>query len=67
MRDYLKMKNNINSNKHNVKISLSDDDERFISFMAKRDNVSFQEELQMIFYTELRQLIDLYESELKGE
>lgn len=67
MKDYLKMKNNINSNKHNVKISLSDDDERFILFMAKRDNVSFQEELQMIFYTELRQLIDLYESELKGE
>lgn len=52
---------------HTVRVTLSDDDEKFVKWLAKRDNVSFQEELRMFFYTELNECIDLYEPEMKGE
>lgn len=51
---------------HRVNVVLSDDDEKFVKWLAKRDNVSFQEELRMFFYTELNECIDLYESRMKG-
>lgn len=50
-----------------IEIDLSDEQVQFIRWMSERDNVTFQEELQMIFYTELRQCEDLYMDEMKGE
>lgn len=53
--------------KHRVQITLSDKEDDFVKWLAKRDGVSYQEELQMLFYTELRACRELYEAEMKGE
>ena len=53
--------------KKRIEVSLEADEIKFIKWMAKRDKVSFQTELQMIFYTELRQCKDLYMEEMEGE
>ena len=53
--------------KKRIEVVLTDEQVQFINWMSKRDNVTFQEELQMMFYTELRQCEDLYMEEMKGE
>lgn len=50
-----------------VEVVLTDEQVQFISWMSKRDNVTFQKELQMMFYTELEQCMNLYLDEMKGE
>ena len=52
---------------HTVRVTLSDDEEKFIKWLAKRDKVTVQEEMQMCFYTDLRQLQDLYSEEMRVE
>lgn len=53
--------------KKRIEISLDANEVKFIKWLSKRDKVSFQAELQMIFYTELRQCKDLYMEEMEGE
>ena len=53
--------------KKRIEISLDADEVKFIKWMAKRDKVSFQTELQMMFYTELSQCKNLYMEEMEGE
>lgn len=50
-----------------IDVWLSDEDMKFIRWMAKRDGVNTSEELRMIFNTELTTLKMLYESEMEGE
>lgn len=47
-----------------IEVPLTDDELKFIKWISKRDGVSVQEEMQMIFKTELRALIDLHESDM---
>ena len=39
-----------------INVELSGEDLNFLKWLAKRDNVSMQEEMQMIFRTELEEL-----------
>ena len=50
-----------------IEVFLSDEQVKFVEWMSKRDNVTFQEELRMMFYTELSQCEVLYMDEMKGE
>lgn len=50
-----------------IEIGLSDEDVKFIKWMAERDDVTFAEELRTMFYTELWHCKDLYMDEMKGE
>lgn len=50
-----------------VEVVLSDSEEEFIKWMAKRDKVSFQQELRMIFFVEMYQCIELYKEEMQNE
>lgn len=53
--------------KHRVQITLSDKEDDFVKWLAKRDGVSYQEELQMLFYTELREMQEFCREEYEGE
>lgn len=50
-----------------IEVWLSDDDMKFIKWMAKRDNVTVSEEMRMIFNTELTTLKMMHEDEMEGE
>lgn len=50
-----------------LEIVLSDTEEDFVRWMAKRDGVSYRMELSMIFNTELSHLMDMYEAEKEME
>lgn len=50
-----------------ITVALTPEEMDFITWLAKRDKVSVGRELRQIFYTELRELIDLYEEERKQE
>lgn len=52
---------------HNIHITLNDEEEKFLKFMAKRDRVSVKDELLMMIYTEFRACQDLYSEEMEGE
>lgn len=65
--EYLDMKNNIGEVRRNVRVTLSGEDDAFVKWLAKRDRVSYQEELQMLFYTELREMQDFCREEYEGE
>ena len=52
---------------HNIKITFTDEEEKFLKWLAKRDRVSLMDELKMIFLTEFRTCEDLYMDEMKGE
>ena len=52
---------------HNIKITFTDEEEKFLKWLAKRDRVSVMDELKMIFLTEFRACEDLYMDEMKGE
>lgn len=49
--------------KKRIDVFLNDEEMVFIEWLAKRDNVTVQEELRQCFYTELMQLMDLYNEE----
>lgn len=53
--------------KRRIEVELSDEDIQFITWMAKQDNVSFQEEMQMMFYTELSECKCLHMDDMKGD
>ena len=53
--------------KKRINIELSEDEYSFIRWLAKRDRVSEQEELNMIFSTELREVRDLYNEEYEND
>ena len=48
-------------------VSLTNEEMDFIEWLAKRDGVMISRELRQIFYTELGELIDLYDEERKQE
>lgn len=50
-----------------IDVWLSDEDMKFIRWMAKRDNVTTGEELKMIFNTELTTLKMAYEDEMEDK
>lgn len=43
-----------------ISVALTEEEMSFLEAMAKRDGVTLQKELRMIFYTELSALKDLY-------
>lgn len=50
-----------------INIYLDEENAAFVEWLAKRDNVKFQEELRMIFWTEFEQLQVLYQDEAQLE
>ena len=50
-----------------IEITLSEEEYEFIKWLSKRDEVSEQTELKMIFNTEFYAVQDLYWGEMKGE
>ena len=53
--------------KRRVEVELTEEEAAFIGWLAERDGVTFQRELQQIFYTELGALIDLHATERETE
>ena len=53
--------------KKRISVSLTDEEHAFIEWLAERDKMTEQKELQQIFYTELSHLLDLYGDEQKQE
>lgn len=51
--------------KRRVEVALTEEEARFIKWLAERDGVTEQQELKQIFYTELQQLEDLYLEEMR--
>lgn len=50
-----------------ITVVLDEIDEKFIKWMAKRDNQTFRQELETIFYLQLREDKDLYLEEMRQE
>ena len=50
-----------------VSIDLTEEEYSFIKWLAKRDGVTEQRELQQVFYVELEALLNLYLEEMKQE
>lgn len=50
-----------------VNVALTEEEYSFIKWLAERDEVSEQRELQQIFYTELGALMELYGEEMRQE
>lgn len=48
-------------------VRLYEEELDFIKWMAKRDNLTLKQEMDCIFNTELRALMDLYLDEMKME
>lgn len=47
--------------KHRIEIVLDDEEEKFIKWLAKYDNVTVSQELSMLAYTEIRETKELYQ------
>ncbi len=52
---------------HRINITLSEEDEKFVKWLAKRDGVSFQRELYQFFDVEFWQCKELYMGEMEQE
>lgn len=52
---------------HRINITLTDEEEKFVRWMAQRDGVSFQRELYQFFEVEFWQCQQLYMDEMKQE
>ena len=50
-----------------ITVALNEEEQAFIKWLAKRDGLTEQLELQQIFYTELQQLTDLYLEEMRQD
>ena len=50
-----------------LKVSINEEDDQFIRWLADRDGVSYAQELRQIFYFELEQLEMLYMEEMKAD
>lgn len=48
-------------------INLTDEEEKFIQWMAKRDNVSYRQELMTFFQSDLDRCMELYKDEMLME
>lgn len=53
--------------KKRIEVGLTEKELGFIKWMAKRDDVSLAHEFQMIFNTELYQLMENYGAEYEAE
>ena len=53
--------------KKRISVALTEEEYKLVKWFAERDGETEQQELQQIFYTELRALQDLYEEEMKLE
>ena len=47
--------------KRTIEVNLTDESERFVEWLSKRDRVTLQEELQTLFYIELREHENMYQ------
>ena len=50
-----------------IEVILTEEEMHFIRWMAKRDNVTIQRELQQFFEVEFEQCKDLYMDEMRQE
>ena len=50
-----------------ISVSLTEEEDQLIKWLAKNDGVSYSRELQQVFYVELEQLMMLYGEEMKGD
>ncbi|MBQ0074475.1 MAG: hypothetical protein KBT34_09800 [Prevotella sp.] len=48
-----------------IEICLNEREYKFLEWLADRDDETFQQELQQLFYLQLREEMDLYEDEMK--
>lgn len=53
-------------NRH-IHVVLNEEENDFIKWLAKRDNVTVGEELRMLFYLQLREEMELYNEERLSE
>ena len=53
-------------NRH-IHVFLNEEENDFIKWLAKRDNVTVGEELRMLFYLQLREEMELYNEERLSE
>lgn len=54
--------------KHSViEVNLTEEEYNFIKWLSKRDDEKYSRELELMFYTELRALQDLYQEEMIAE
>jgi len=51
----------------NIKVSFDEEEIKFLEWLAKRDKVSINEELIMIFYTEFNELKEYFAEEYDEE
>lgn len=54
------------SNKR-INIYLTEEEQKFIKWLAKRDNITFQHEMRIIFQLELEHEMELYKEEMMME
>lgn len=47
----------------NIKVGLHDEELDFLKWLAKRDNITVQEEMRSLFFLQLREEMDLYNEE----
>ena len=50
-----------------ISVVLTEEESRFISWLARRDGVSANQEMAQMFQTELNELMALFEEEYSGD
>ena len=50
-----------------ININLTDKEDQFIKWLAKRDDTSYQKELQIIFQMELDHEMEIYRDEMLAD
>ena len=53
--------------KRRIEVTLSEQEEKLVKWMAKRDDVTFAEELKIIFNSEMYHCMELYEDEMEAD
>lgn len=50
-----------------INVKLTEEEYDFLKWLAKRDSVTVSKEMQMLFYLQLSEEMELYEEESKGD
>lgn len=50
-----------------INVKLTEEEYDFLKWLAKRDSVTVSKEMQMLFYLQLSEEMELYKEESKGD
>ena len=50
-----------------IDVRLTEEEHKFLQWLAKRDDQTLSEELKTLFYLQLREEMDLYQEEMEWE